>query len=209
MTPTELTAYLERVRCAARPSCSVEWLRELVAAHVSAIPFENLNPFLDLPVDLEDDAVFRKLYATRNGIEVSSAATLVRRRGEIHQLPSPMTASDKPRYLFLLRQPYDGTEARPAPEQMQQIMSEFMNWLDDIRAKHEVLSTHGLDHRCQIVRGARGELLSDGPYLESKEIVGGYVLLTADSFAEALDIARGCPGLRWGMGVEVRPVIAT
>ncbi len=116
--------------------------------------------------------------------------------------------TDKPKFLFLLRQPYDGRGTRPPPEQMQQIMAQFMKWLDDTRARHEVLSTNGLEDRCQIVRGTRGEILSDGPYLEAKEIVGGYVLLTADSYDDALDIARACPGLAWGMGVEVRPVIA-
>jgi hypothetical protein len=116
--------------------------------------------------------------------------------------------ANKPQFLLLMRQPYDGTGARPAPEQMQEIMAQFMSWLDGIREKHEVISTNGLDDRCQIVRGARGEILSDGPYLEAKEIIGGYVLITAGSYDEALAIARGCPGLAWGMGVEVRPVIS-
>lgn len=115
--------------------------------------------------------------------------------------------SDNPQFLLLMRQPYDGTGARPDPEQMQQIMTQFMNWLDGIRAHHEVLSTNGLEDRCQIVRGLRGEILSDGPYLEAKEIIGGYVLITADNYDQALAIARECPGLAWGMGVEVRPVI--
>lgn len=117
------------------------------------------------------------------------------------------TTSEKPQFLLLLRQPYDGKGTRPDPEQMQQIMTRFMSWIQGIKAKTSVISTNGLDDRCKIVRGRRGEMLSDGPYLEAKEIIGGYVLITAESYEHALDIARECPGLEWGMGVEVRPVI--
>lgn len=118
------------------------------------------------------------------------------------------TTLDKPQFLLLLRQPYDGMGSRPDPEQMQQIMAQFMAWIDGIKSKTSVLSTNGLDDRCKIVRGSKGETLSDGPYLEAKEIIGGYVLITADDFDHALAIARDCPGLPWGMGVEVRPVIS-
>lgn len=114
---------------------------------------------------------------------------------------------DKPQFLLLLRQPYNGKGSRPDPEQMQQIMARFMTWIQDIKTTTSVLSTNGLDDRCQIVRGRRGEMVTDGPYLEAKEIIGGYVLITADNFDHALDIVRKCPGLEWGMGVEVRPVI--
>lgn len=115
--------------------------------------------------------------------------------------------SERPQFLLLLRQPYDGMGSRPDPEQMQQIMARFMAWIQDIKTKTSVLSTNGLDDRCKVVRGQRGEALTDGPYLEAKEIIGGYVLIAADSYEHALDIARDCPGLEWGMGVEVRPVI--
>ena len=116
--------------------------------------------------------------------------------------------TERPQFLLLLRQPYDGKGTRPDPEQMQVIMSRFMAWIDDIQAKTSVLSTNGLDDRCKIVRGKRGETLTDGPYLEAKEIIGGYVLITANDYDHALSIARACPGLEWNMGVEVRPVIS-
>jgi len=111
-------------------------------------------------------------------------------------------------YLLLLRQPYDGTGVRPAPEKMQEIMTRFAAWVDSIRATTSVVSTNGLDDRCKILRGPRGERVTDGPYAEAKEIIGGYVLITADSFEHAMELGRACPGLDYGMGVEVRPVMS-
>jgi hypothetical protein len=48
--------------------------------------------------------------------------------------------------------------------------------------------------------------VSDGPFAESKEAVGGYFLLQVNTFDEAVAIAQECPGLPYGVKVEVRPV---
>jgi hypothetical protein len=48
----------------------------------------------------------------------------------------------------------------------------------------------------------------DGPFTETKEAVGGYLVLQADSLGEAVEIARGNPALRYGVSVEVRPILA-
>ena len=52
-------------------------------------------------------------------------------------------------------------------------------------------------------------VMSDGPYAESKDMVGGYTVLTAEDLDEATEIARGCPFLDVGGTVEIRPVIST
>jgi hypothetical protein len=57
-----------------------------------------------------------------------------------------------------------------------------------------------------VLRGSRGLSTTDGPFAESKEIVGGYVLVQASSLSEAIEMARDCPGLDYRMTVEVRPV---
>ena len=48
----------------------------------------------------------------------------------------------------------------------------------------------------------------DGPFAEAKEAVGGYLVLQADDFNEAVEIARSKPALRYGVTVEVRPILA-
>ena len=58
----------------------------------------------------------------------------------------------------------------------------------------------------KIVSGKNGKIVSDGPFAESKEAIGGYFLLKVDSLDEAVTIAQQCPGLSYGIRVEVRPV---
>ena len=109
----------------------------------------------------------------------------------------------KSTYMLLLRQPAGGV---PAPEEMKKIMAQFGEWMQRMTSKGMVQGTNGLDITGKVLRGARGSLITDGPYLETKEIVGGYVLISAASLEEAVEAARDCPGLGYGMAVEVRPV---
>ena len=83
-----------------------------------------------------------------------------------------------------------------------------MMWMQGMSAKGMVVGTNGLEHTGKVLRGPRGAAasISDGPYPESKEIVGGYVLIAADNLEQAVEAARDCPGLDYPMVVEVRPV---
>jgi hypothetical protein len=108
-------------------------------------------------------------------------------------------------YLLILRQP--GTGGGPSPEKMREIMARFADWMDGLHAKDMVLGTNGLEATGRMLRGPIGEtVVTDGPYVEAKEVVGGYVLLQARSLEEATEAAKQCPGLDYGMGVEVRAV---
>ena len=109
----------------------------------------------------------------------------------------------KPQFLLLLRQP---PGPRPPPEFLDPIMVKFAAWMKGLQAKNLVIATNGLETTGKVLRGPRGATVTDGPYPESKEIVGGYVLIAAASEAEAIAAARDCPGLDHGMVVEVRPV---
>jgi hypothetical protein len=117
-----------------------------------------------------------------------------------------MTTRPKSHYLLLLRQPPGGA---PAPAEMQKIMAQFQAWMDDLRAKHEVLGTNGLAPTTgKVLRDPNGLSITDGPYIEANEVIGGYVLLAADSFEAAVAAGRSCPGLNYRMSVEVRPVLS-
>ena len=108
-------------------------------------------------------------------------------------------------FLLILRQPAGGP---PPAQELQAIMAKFQAWMDGIRAKHEVLSSNGLVPTTgRIVRGPN-LAETDGPYVESKEVVGGYVLFMAGSLDEATAAARACPGLAHGMWLEVREVMS-
>jgi hypothetical protein len=53
----------------------------------------------------------------------------------------------------------------------------------------------------------KSRTVTDGPFAEAKEAVGGYFMLNVDTMDEAVAIARECPGLAYGVKVEVRPVL--
>src|SRR5882672_10743362 len=64
-----------------------------------------------------------------------------------------------------------------------------------------------LEREGKIVSGKNGRVVSDGPFAESKEAIGGYFLLNVNTLDEAVAIAKECPGLPYGAKVEVRPVM--
>ncbi len=108
-------------------------------------------------------------------------------------------------YLIILRQP--GTGPGPTPEELQKIMIRFGAWMDGLRAKDAVVGTNGLQPSGKIIRGSLAEpVVTDGPYIEAKEVVGGYVLVKARSLQAAVAMAKRCPGLDYRMTIEVRPV---
>lgn len=106
--------------------------------------------------------------------------------------------------MLLLLQP--GTGPGPAPAELQEIMTRFGVWMGELYAKRIVVATNGLEPTGKILREPGGAVITDGPYAETKEIVGGYILINAASLDEAVEIARGCPGLNYRLAVEVRPV---
>jgi hypothetical protein len=70
----------------------------------------------------------------------------------------------------------------------------------------KIKSAQPLLHEGRIVSWKKGQTIADGPFAESKEAIGGYFLLQNCDSDEALEIAKECPALPYGMTVEVRPV---
>jgi hypothetical protein len=93
-----------------------------------------------------------------------------------------------------------------SPEEMQQVASQWMTWFNGLKDQGKVTAGAPLEAEGKIVSGKGGRIVADGPFAESKEAIGGYFLLNVDSFDEAVSIAQNCPGLSYGVKVEVRPV---
>ena len=106
-----------------------------------------------------------------------------------------------PRYLCLQRG-MPGTPAaatKPSPAEMQAMYMKFNEWREKFQAN--IVDAGG---RLGDGRVALHSTASDGPFVEIKELVGGYMIVSASSLDEALGIARECPGLvSPGSGVEV------
>jgi hypothetical protein len=81
-----------------------------------------------------------------------------------------------------------------------------MGWFERLGAQGKVIAGCPLEPEGKIVSGKNGRLIADGPFAESKEAIGGYFLLSVKTLDEAVAIAKECPGLTYGVQVEVRPV---
>jgi len=86
------------------------------------------------------------------------------------------------------------------------VMSQWTAWFDRLIEQGKIKSAHPLMDEGKIVAWKKGQTVADGPFAESKEAIGGYFLLQMTEFDEALEIAKECPALKYGMMVEVRPV---
>jgi len=98
-------------------------------------------------------------------------------------------------------------ESHDSPEKAQQTMKKWRAWFDDMTRK-ACLKNIGqpLDDAGKVV-GGKGRMVTDGPYAETKDVVGGYSLIEAGNLEEAAKIAAGCPIVEIGGLVEVRPVM--
>jgi len=106
-----------------------------------------------------------------------------------------------PKYLCLQRNLASATPSgdKPSPAQMQAMYAKFNDWREKFQT-----NLVDLGGRLGAGRIATAGPTTDGPLVEVKELVGGYMIISADSLEAALGIARECPGLvRPGSGVEV------
>jgi hypothetical protein len=81
-----------------------------------------------------------------------------------------------------------------------------MAWFKGLMASGKAIAGNPLEREGKIVSGKNGRVVSDGPFAESKETIGGYFLLKVNSLDDAVAIAKDCPGLPYGIRVEVRQV---
>jgi hypothetical protein len=107
-------------------------------------------------------------------------------------------------YLLLFRGS-DWQKSLSAGE-MQKVSDQWMAWFDRLRKEGKAIAGNPLEREGRLVSGKGGRVISDGPFAESKEAIGGYFLLKVDSMDAAVAIAGDCPGLPYGARVEVRPV---
>jgi hypothetical protein len=98
-------------------------------------------------------------------------------------------------------------QAMGTPEAAQQSMQRWMTWMRDLEA-HGHLKDRGqpLERTGKVVRGKQ-KTITDGPYAEVKDLVGGFTIVEARDLAQAAELAGGCPILEGGGSVEVRPVM--
>jgi hypothetical protein len=105
-------------------------------------------------------------------------------------------------FLFVYRGSND-EHAGLSPEQMQQHMEKWRLWITEGMQKGWMTDPgDALTPEGRVVNAKK--VVTDGPFVEAKEIVGGYSIVKADNIDAAAELAKGCPGLLMGGKVEVR-----
>ena len=107
-------------------------------------------------------------------------------------------------FVFL----YRGVDRSASPQEMQQIVQKWMTWLKQLEEKGHLKDVgHPLDYTGKVVKGREKKVITDGPYAETKDVVGGYSLIEANDLAAAAELSMSCPVFERGGFVEVRPIM--
>jgi len=116
------------------------------------------------------------------------------------------TTNSTSEYLILFRG--CGWDRSLSPAELQKSLASFFGWFERLSASGVLKAGQPLTDDARIVSGKNGSTVADGPFAESKETIGGYFLIRAESLDAAVAIAQQCPTLEHGAVMEVRPIAA-
>ena len=92
-----------------------------------------------------------------------------------------------------------------SPEALQALKQKLMHWIGDLSKKGVHVASEPMQPTGKQVSGAK-KTVTDGPFGEAKEIIGGCTIVQAKDINEAVEIAKGCPILESNANIEVRPI---
>jgi hypothetical protein len=100
----------------------------------------------------------------------------------------------------------EAREHMGTPELAQQSMQAWLGWVRDLESKgHLEDPGQPLERTGRVVRGSK-RVVTDGPYVEAKDMVLGFMVIRARDLAQAIELSSGCPMLEGVGSVEIRPV---
>lgn len=106
-------------------------------------------------------------------------------------------------FLLIFRRDFKTPEVQPAGEALQSHLKHWQDWFRNLAAADLLARPiQRWDAQGKVIWPGAG--ITDGPYSELKEAVGGVIIIKAEDYAQAVEIARGCPVLDVGGSVEVR-----
>ena len=111
------------------------------------------------------------------------------------------------KYVLLLRDE-PGALADASPEEIQKIIQKYTAWRASLQSR--IIAGNKLkDGEGRVLRKENGKpSIIDGPFAEAKEVMGGFFMLEADSYDQAVELAKTCPHMEFG-SIEVRAVEKT
>ena len=111
-------------------------------------------------------------------------------------------------FVFLFRSTDDDArQAMGTPERAQKSMQAWLGWIRDLEARGHLKNPGQPLERAGSVVSGKQRVITDGPYLEAKDMVLGFIVVEARDAAQAIELAKGCPMLEGAGSVEVRPVM--
>jgi hypothetical protein len=112
-------------------------------------------------------------------------------------------------FMFVFRSSVQNEEvfAQQSPEQMQAELGKWNTWMGSIAQQGKLIGGQPLHPQGKVLKGT-SKKLTDGPFIEGKDIVGGYLLIKANDMIDAVEISKGCPALNSDEGsVEIREIM--
>jgi hypothetical protein len=111
--------------------------------------------------------------------------------------------------LLLHEQPADFSQMSPAD--IEAVIAEYMAWSNNLAAQGKIRGGEKLcDEGGRHLRGFGDEFrVTDGPFVEAKEVIGGYFAIEAADYDEAVRLSSDCPHLKYGGWVELREIQPT
>lgn len=111
-------------------------------------------------------------------------------------------------YLLLIHEDVSAYENLSA-EDMQRSIEAHVKWVEELVEKGHFKGGDPLGQTGKCIKGS-DQMVTDGPYIESKEAISGYYFLFANSLEEATELAKGCPSLEMDNAtLEIREVMKT
>jgi hypothetical protein len=113
-----------------------------------------------------------------------------------------MNTQNQNGYMLLYRT--DEWYNRLSHEELKKLIGQNQAWFERLTAQGKAKSGRALERIGTTVSGKNGRFVTDGPFAESKEAIGGYLMLDVETIEEAITIAQSSPGLAYGGSIEVR-----
>lgn len=109
-------------------------------------------------------------------------------------------------FLLIFRREDMGNSSPMSPEQIQAMMKPWQDWMGGLAAQNKLVNPgNRLESDGRVLKP--GNVVTNGPFVEIKEVIGGYTIIKANSLEEATELSKTCPILAVGGNVEVRAII--
>ena len=99
------------------------------------------------------------------------------------------------------------SEGAYTPEEIQAVVQKYQEWSEKMGAAGKLAGGNKLANNAgKVLRGADNVSVVDGPFAETKEVIGGYFILEAADYDEAAELLKSCPHLAFGGAIELRQI---